>query len=160
ADRLAFVLAEPDPGIELDLSADRLADLAPPAPASGSHPAPAPRPTPSEPRALSALSRGAAEAQEHARGEGRLTGPRGGRSAQHRIRWAGDWWVRVLSRVAAAAAAAIAGVIAASITAAAVNEINRDAAQTAISRTPLRTGRITANVYSGYASFGLMSTPT
>jgi len=152
ADRLAFALAEPDPGIELDLSADKPPDLAPAGPPSGSRPGLAPA-APQTPKPLSSLGRVAAEAQEQARWEGLLTGLREIRSAQNRTRWAGDWWVRLLARVAALAVAALAGVIAGAITGSAVTDINRTVAQEAVDHNSPRSNRISMNVYRNHVSF-------
>jgi hypothetical protein len=127
ADRLAFALAEPDPGIDLDLSADEpLADLIH-TPGPSREPTPTPRPglaalpaadrhppRPAGPPspAVAALRQAATEAREQARWDGLIGGLREILFAFDRIRWAADWRVRLLHRLVAVGLAVGLGVAA------------------------------------------------
>src|SRR5262249_40122095 len=156
-------LAEPAPGIDLDLSADSLphldlvtpGDSRPPARPelrSAVHPAiprqvPADHPPP-PPKPLSSLGKVAAEAQEQARWEGLLTGLRDIRSAQDRMRWSADLRVRALARLLAVALGALIGVLAAAITRIEVLDANQETAKTIARENSTKQIRLATNNYS------------
>ncbi|HJZ54625.1 MAG TPA: serine/threonine-protein kinase [Gemmataceae bacterium] len=159
AERLGFILAEPAPGIELDLSADPHPSFqTTPALRPDPPPVMSPRPTESAPapRPLSSLGRVAAEAQEQARWESLLSGLREIRSAQDRTKWSADWWVRALPRVLALVVALAAGLAAGAIARIEINDENRTTARAIAQENSTKQFRVkTESAYTNAVRFDL-----